>query len=203
MSKIRDPNWSKHMWQRILAQYSGVSESIEGLERGLSEAITQETDPTVPAWAKQPEKPGYTAEEVGAIPAAQKGGAEGVAELDESGKVPRSQLPSELFTERIYADTTYGWNRKLTYVPEEGDILIYTDKATYISDGEARTVPGIKIGDGNAYCVDLPFIADDIAHDLLAHVRDTDVHVTVAELAFWNNKINCELDGEVLRFNRD
>lgn len=27
-----------------------------------------ETDPTVPAWAKQPEKPGYTAEEVGALP---------------------------------------------------------------------------------------------------------------------------------------
>lgn len=28
----------------------------------------QETDPTVPAWAKQPTKPTYTAQEVGAIP---------------------------------------------------------------------------------------------------------------------------------------
>lgn len=28
--------------------------------------IMQETDPTVPAWAKQPKKPTYTAEEVGA-----------------------------------------------------------------------------------------------------------------------------------------
>lgn len=33
---------------------------------GGSGGITQETDPTVPAWAKQPNKPGYTAEEVGA-----------------------------------------------------------------------------------------------------------------------------------------
>lgn len=31
--------------------------------------ITQETDPTVPAWAKQPEKPTYTADEVGALAA--------------------------------------------------------------------------------------------------------------------------------------
>lgn len=29
----------------------------------------EETDPTVPEWAKQPEKPSYTAEEVGALPA--------------------------------------------------------------------------------------------------------------------------------------
>lgn len=29
----------------------------------------QETDPTVPEWAKQPDKPTYTADEVGAIPA--------------------------------------------------------------------------------------------------------------------------------------
>ena len=30
--------------------------------------ITNETDPTVPAWAKEPTKPTYTAEEVGALP---------------------------------------------------------------------------------------------------------------------------------------
>lgn len=31
--------------------------------------LTQETDPTVPSWAKQPTKPAYTAQEVGALPA--------------------------------------------------------------------------------------------------------------------------------------
>ena len=30
--------------------------------------IQEETDPTVPAWAKQPTKPSYTADEVGALP---------------------------------------------------------------------------------------------------------------------------------------
>lgn len=33
---------------------------------GGTGGITHETDPTVPAWAKQPKKPTYTAEEVGA-----------------------------------------------------------------------------------------------------------------------------------------
>ena len=33
-----------------------------------TEYIQVETDPTVPAWAKLPEKPTYTAEEVGALP---------------------------------------------------------------------------------------------------------------------------------------
>lgn len=38
------------------------------LPSGGSGGIAKETDPTVPAWAKAPEKPGYTAEEVGALP---------------------------------------------------------------------------------------------------------------------------------------
>lgn len=31
--------------------------------------LTTETDPTVPSWAKQPQKPSYTSQEVGALPA--------------------------------------------------------------------------------------------------------------------------------------
>lgn len=33
----------------------------------VSSGITKESDPTVPSWAKQPQKPTYTAEEVGAV----------------------------------------------------------------------------------------------------------------------------------------
>ena len=45
-------------------------------------------------WAKAANKPAYTAAEVGAIPATDKGAASGVASLDSNGKVPSSQLPS-------------------------------------------------------------------------------------------------------------
>ena len=65
----------------------------------------------------------------------------------------------------VYSDTTANWNSKVTYVPEDGDIIIYIDKSTIEEGGSVKNVPGIKIGDGNAYCVDLPFVADDIAKE--------------------------------------
>ena len=47
----------------------------------------KETDPTVPDWAKQPEKPGYTAEEVGALSqnSLQTGIDQALAQAKESG----------------------------------------------------------------------------------------------------------------------
>lgn len=45
-------------------------------------------------WAKAATKPQYTASEVGAIASTAKGANNGVAELDSTGKVPSSQLPS-------------------------------------------------------------------------------------------------------------
>lgn len=53
---------------------SGVSGGVDpadiakAVEDYMAAHPIQETDPTVPAWAKQPEKPTYTASEVGALP---------------------------------------------------------------------------------------------------------------------------------------
>lgn len=58
--------------------------------------LTGETDPSVPAWAKNPTKPTYTASEVGAIASSQKGAAGGVASLGDDGKVPTGQLPATM-----------------------------------------------------------------------------------------------------------
>ncbi|MBO5122888.1 MAG: hypothetical protein J6B99_06970 [Oscillospiraceae bacterium] len=58
--------------------------------------LTRETDPSVPAWAKNPTKPTYTASEVGAIASSQKGAVGGVASLDNDGKVPTGQLPATM-----------------------------------------------------------------------------------------------------------
>ena len=48
-------------------------------------------------WAKRPNKPTYTPEEIKAIPAVQKGTINGVAELDNFGKLPKDQLPDLLY----------------------------------------------------------------------------------------------------------
>lgn len=45
----------------------GLKEELERLDN--KEVVVEETDPTVPEWAKQPERPKYTAEEVGALSA--------------------------------------------------------------------------------------------------------------------------------------
>ena len=72
----------------------------------------------------------------------------------------------------IKIGTTTEWNAQPNYIPNYGDIIIYTDK------------PGIKIGDGLAYCIDLPFINSD-------HINDITIHVTSEEKQKWNNKITC------------
>ena len=74
-------------------------------------AIAHETDPTVPDWAKQPTKPSYTAEEVGALPistviptvpdnvSAFRNDAGYLTEhQDISGKLDASELPTAINT---------------------------------------------------------------------------------------------------------
>lgn len=45
-----------------------VIEEVIGKYLQKNPIVSEETDPTVPEWAKQPEKPTYTAAEVGALP---------------------------------------------------------------------------------------------------------------------------------------
>ena len=52
--------------------------------------VSEITD--LPEWVKEDEKPTYTAEDVGAIPATDKGKPDGVASLDAGGHVPAAQL---------------------------------------------------------------------------------------------------------------
>ena len=103
---------------------------------------------------------------------------------------------------KIYMKSTTEWNNQLTFIPNRGDIIVYTDKSILNSN---TTIPGIKIGDGLAYGIDLPFVGDDIAADLLAHINDTTKHITATERTTWNNKINCNdtVTGETLVLNRN
>lgn len=70
---------------------ASTSQVVMGNDTRLSDA-RQASD--VSAWAKASTKPTYTASEVGAIATTAKGVANGVAELDSTGRVPSSQLPS-------------------------------------------------------------------------------------------------------------
>ena len=72
-----------------------ILDRIENLEKrpsGGNGGITKEVDPTVPDWAKQPQKPTYTAAEVGALPDTTKipSTAEDVDALPANAFIPKT-----------------------------------------------------------------------------------------------------------------
>lgn len=100
------------------------------------------------------------------------------------------QLPNgqsfDLRGKNILYDTTAGWASKGSMESQEGFVYVYTDYQTI--DGE--DIPGIKIGTGNAYIVDLPFVDAVYAQ----HIADASIHVTQSEKTFWNDKMRCYID---------
>lgn len=92
-------------------------------------------------------------------------------------------------------------------IPDEGQIIVYLDYRSKEVDGRTVYIPGVKIGTGNAYVQDLAFIDEGIAEDLMAHITDSEVHVTQFERNKWNNKLNVDDASEVvdgaLIFNRN
>lgn len=121
---------------------------------------------------------------------------------------------------KIKHDTTENWNNAIGFIPLPGELIVYDDYETKTYEveeyGEMVTktvnIPNVKVGTGNAYVQDLAFIGDDIRDIVMQHIRDYDIHVTLQEKIFWNNKVNIDDDydkvhGEVLDelliFNRN
>ena len=109
----------------------------------------------------------------------------------------------------VRRDTTANWNARRDFVPLDGELIIYTDHRSIIdSNGNTVYVPGIKMGDGNAYLIDIPFIETDtdvsaLTQELRTHEADTTAHITAEERQFWDNKLNCEIENETLILNRN
>ena len=95
-------------------------------------------------------------------------------------------------------NTTYYWENAIGYKPSAGEIIVYSDYKTITKNGETVTVPGIKIGSGNAYVQDLAFLGEYDASLLIDHILNTGIHVTSAEKSFWSNKLNVNDDTEVV-----
>ena len=100
--------------------------------------------------------------------------------------------------------TTEEWENHLGFVPMRGEIIVYEDRETYQNGDTATVVAGIKIGDGNAYLVDLPFVDEALTNRILEHEDNTKIHVSVEDREKWDNKLNYDVDSssENLIFNR-
>ena len=121
---------------------------------------------------------------------------------------------------QLKRDTTEHWNQATGFVPLPGELIVYEDYESRTlnieENGEMITktinIPNIKIGTGNAYVQDLAFVDERTRDLLIAHINDYDIHVTLGEKVFWNNKINVddaeeqitgELEEETLILNRN
>lgn len=121
---------------------------------------------------------------------------------------------------QLKRDTTEHWNQASGFIPLPGEVIVYTDyeTKTYTVEeyGQMVTktvdIPNIKIGTGNAYVQDLPFVNEKTRDLLIEHIHNQDVHTTLQEKLFWNNKINVddaeeqitgELVDETLILNRN
>ena len=96
-----------------------------------------------------------------------------------------------------YYDTTANWNAQLHLIAEEAAFYVYSDKST-ITDERGRTkfVPGLKIGDGTSYLIDMPFVGDEELKALATHINDSDAHVSESDRKSWNNKVTGFLSPE-------
>ena len=90
----------------------------------------------------------------------------------------------------VKSGSTAYWAQQITYIPKAGEVIVYTDYTS--ADGTAA--PGIKIGDGLAFVVDLPFVAGRGYEDIMAHMNDHTVHITNAERLNWNGKVSCRAE---------
>lgn len=77
----------------------------------------------------------------------------------------------------VISNTTEGWNSQPLLISAKDTVYVYTDYAT----SEGQDIPNIKIGDGNAYLIDLPFLVSDC-------------NVTPEDIEKWNNKVSAFLD---------
>lgn len=129
----------------------------------------EETDPTVPAWAKEEEKPTYTAEEVGALP--------------NTTVIPSklSELTADDEHETVTKEEKQAWNAKSDFSGEYRDLRGKPELAEWALQSEKPTYTASEVGalpDTTEIPKNLSDLQDDVAHRT----------VTDTEKQNWNNK---------------
>ena len=143
-------------WKSIKTNEGGdvVVEGLteEDVKRIVQEtAVTQESDPTVPAWAKQPNKPTYTASEVGALSQGelQNGIDEALRQAKESGEFDGEDGKDYVLTEADKQEIA-----DMVEVPSDGSVdlqpLTFTGAVEATYDGKTAVTVNIPSGGGGS-----------------------------------------------------
>ena len=105
---------------------------------------------------------------------------------------------NDLILNNIRINTTAVWNSNADYIPKAGAIIIYSDGS--VVDGVS--IPKIKVGDGNAHLVDLPFSDIDLKNIITQHIENDTAHITAQEREKWNNHVSVSVENEYMVFTK-
>ena len=119
------------------------------------------------------------------------------------------KLKNNLSNKMIYySKKKADWDADRDIVSQKDALYIYSDYKLIEQDGKQIYMPGIKIGDGTSYLIDLPFANQnknsEIEDLLLDHINNRIVHISAEQRDFWNNKLNLSLtpQSQTLVLNR-
>ena len=87
---------------------------------------------------------------------------------------------------KILSNTKDGWNSQPNLIAEKNTLYVYSDYRTVTEDGQEKVVPGVKVGDGTSYLIDMPFMDAGMSD----HIMNTIIHITQDEREFWNDKVS-------------
>lgn len=118
-------------------------------------------------------------------------------------KIKNIKLDNTLIYE---SKTVEEWNSDKDLISQKGILYIYNNyKIINDQEGNEIFLPGIKLGDGKAYLIDLPFLNTDAFNEqILDHINNKIIHVSLDDRRFWNNKLNLvQPESQTLILNRD
>lgn len=106
----------------------------------------------------------------------------------------------EVKKKQVFYDTTKNWNSDKTRIAQKGYIYVYSDYAqTTGFAGQVINVPGIKVGDGTSYLIDMPFAQGDVNEEVKNHITNKEIHVSKDDRERWDQReISIEISGENL-----
>lgn len=120
--------------------------SVSNLMKQAPSGVTEETDPTVSEWAKQPTKPSYTANEVGALPVGTKIPTKTSDLTNDSGYL--TQIPEEYVTETELGQKGYVIEDDIPEKLPSPGILTFTGAVNDTYDGSVNKTINIPTGGG-------------------------------------------------------
>lgn len=120
--------------------------SVSNLMKQAPSGVTEEIDPTVSEWAKQPTKPSYTADEVGALPVGTKIPTKTSDLTNDSGYL--TQIPEEYVTETELGKKGYVIEDDIPEKLPSPGILTFTGAVNDTYDGSTNKTINIPTGGG-------------------------------------------------------